>query len=689
MVAAVATLQAALAQAAVAARAAGAPLAAALLSLSLLLVAMHLDASSLQRMFYSHARPKSVTDATARPSPRWAWFRTMNWVTSTAFAACVSYCVSRPDELRAPGFNAAKSAFLASSLSLAYLLGFFGISLVHRDLAGEAEPRSGDVSPAPLSPRSAHSSEGACPAPEAAPAPAVAPAPAPAVQSAADVRIPPLPPSELSAQQRVLLTLCFVTPFSFSLASAVVQRALVDSGAAAAAAATVQWVAQLASPLVVLRADEALRDLAAELGAPALPLRLVFACALAHVAWATAARLVRLCAGGKGASAGDAAAEEASADAATQQGLPVRIATPDGVVRELPPVTPWGERPTYPRERELRDVSAFPPPYPNGWYRVADSAAVARRAVVPAYYLGMRFGVTRGASGAPLAFEVCCGKVRAVEQGFSCDPHGCAWGLEGALVVAGRDSPRVASRVLPATDYYGSVCVYFDADRQPPPYELDSCPEIDSGAYVYRGRRQMYAKMHLQDFAENSADIAHFSILHRRFDMPIVGRFFDIDHNVVWYVDPDKPHVCHFDDAAQLMSKAGVKYPKTGAVANVSFLGPGGVVVFRFKTPVGGVLLFKKFTPTSALVQDVHDIWFAEKRVPRVLVSYLVSNAFAAFSDDVFVWENKTYARRPLVLRDDGPMLPLRRWCKQFWSPNSVSCADALRAEQEQLTEDE
>jgi hypothetical protein len=53
-------------------------------------------------------------------------------------------------------------------------------------------------------------------------------------------------------------------------------------------------------------------------------------------------------------------------------------------------------------------------------------------------------------------------------------------------------------------EYYGLICVYYDADGLEPPYELDPFPAIDSGDYVYRGVHHESVDMHVQEFAENA-----------------------------------------------------------------------------------------------------------------------------------------------------------------------------------------
>lgn len=76
------------------------------------------------------------------------------------------------------------------------------------------------------------------------------------------------------------------------------------------------------------------------------------------------------------------------------------------------------------------------------------------------------------------------------------------------------------TRSYPVREYYGQVMMYFDAEGRDPPYELREFPEIDCGDFVYRGSYTETINMHIQEFAENSADFQHFDPLHGQMTIP-------------------------------------------------------------------------------------------------------------------------------------------------------------------------
>ena len=64
--------------------------------------------------------------------------------------------------------------------------------------------------------------------------------------------------------------------------------------------------------------------------------------------------------------------------------------------------------------------------------------------------------------------------------------------------------------------------------------------------------------------------------------------------------------------------------------------------------------------------QHVHFEWFAHRRLPRLLVWYVVGNWITQWQQDIEIWENKIHRRSPRLCGDDGPVFELRKWYAQF-----------------------
>ena len=81
----------------------------------------------------------------------------------------------------------------------------------------------------------------------------------------------------------------------------------------------------------------------------------------------------------------------------------------------------------------------------------------------------------------------------------------------------------------------------------------------------------------------------------------------------------DTSHLSWFSDSASLTLR-GRPIPNTAAHAEITFIGPGSMVMFQFDTPVGGIVMFQSHLPEAALRQRVRFEWFADPAMPKLLV---------------------------------------------------------------------
>ena len=178
--------------------------------------------------------------------------------------------------------------------------------------------------------------------------------------------------------------------------------------------------------------------------------------------------------------------------------------------------------------------------------------------------------------------------------------------------------------------------------------------------------------MHLVEFAENSVDFEHFQPVHGQMLIPwtrIPIPFVTIRHRASWRVDERRPWVTFFKDEPYLEVR-GKPIPRSGAVAVITLFGPGGVVYFRFTLPdLGDILMYHTHTPVGPMRQRVYFRWFANARIPRALVHYVVGSWIGQWRADIEIWENKVYRQRPMLTAADGPVHQMRRWYQQFFAP--------------------
>ena len=329
------------------------------------------------------------------------------------------------------------------------------------------------------------------------------------------------------------------------------------------------------------------------------------------------------------------------------------------------------------RYREL----TYPPPFPDGWYRVAASREIGPGTVKHLQCAGERIAVFRGrTSGRVSAVDAFCphqganlARGRVVGDRLQCPFHG--WQVDGCGRI--RERPDAADRSFvhrhwEAVDYYGMVMIYRSARRDArAPYRLPAEPGIDGGELVCRGRYDAgEVDMHIVEFAENSVDFQHFSRLHGTMRIPWTGielPWIRIRHEPSWFLDDELAHVSYFRDEPAL-EIGGRLLQGTRSRALITFPGPGSIVKFDFDVPgIGRITMFQTHTPIEALKQRVTFRWFAARRVPWILVSYVVGNWISQWRRDVEIWQGKIYRQRPLGNADDGPLGRMRKWYAQFY----------------------
>lgn len=327
----------------------------------------------------------------------------------------------------------------------------------------------------------------------------------------------------------------------------------------------------------------------------------------------------------------------------------------------------------------------YPAGFPNGWYRVASSEDVKPGGVVRVDCLGQQLVVYRGNDhDAVTVADAHCPHQGAdlgvggivKDNCLRCPFHHWSFDRHGDVcdVPALDKPPRISLRTWPVVERYGSIFTYYDAanPRAAPPYELARHEDILSGELVYRGQyRPDDVDMHLIEFAENSVDFQHFKPLHGNMLIPWTQTripFMTVRHDPSWEIDAQEPHIAYFHNNACLTLFDRV-IPRSDASATITLFGPGGLVWFRFNIPeFGDLVLFQTHTPLEPMRQEVRFRWYANPKIPRALVAYVVGSWISNWRADITIWENKIYRRKPMLCKADGPVARMRRWFDQFYA---------------------
>ncbi|MCY3930371.1 MAG: Rieske 2Fe-2S domain-containing protein [Acidobacteria bacterium] len=343
------------------------------------------------------------------------------------------------------------------------------------------------------------------------------------------------------------------------------------------------------------------------------------------------------------------------------------------------------------REPQTSDdlrLASYPHPYPDGWYRLMTSKSLRRGQIRYFECLGRALVVWRSEDSDDVhAMQAFCphlganlrhGRVR--EDRIECPFHNWQFTGDGrAACVPYSDSvpTRVATESFPVQDVHGQIFMYHRSDGAKQqagdevPYPVPRLPEIDDGRFVFRGHYDAgRVHMHIIEFVENAVDFAHFMYIHERMNVPwtqIPVPGVAIEHIPGVEFPEDRPWTMHFLDEAVLKFR-GRPLERTRTRARATFTGAASIVNFRFFIPdTGEIDLCQTHLPISPLEQQVDFHWFADRRVPRLLAWYVVGNWISQWRHDIQIWENKTYLDHPTLCRDDGPVVRMRRWYRQFF----------------------
>jgi 3-ketosteroid 9alpha-monooxygenase subunit A len=271
-------------------------------------------------------------------------------------------------------------------------------------------------------------------------------------------------------------------------------------------------------------------------------------------------------------------------------------------------------------------VSRFPfAAAPTSWYALAWSDELPVGRPRPIRALGADLVMRRGADG---SVEVRDAFVRR-------------WPRAG-------DPPR---RTWPVHEVNGMVFVHHDPDGRAPAFTIPAIAEAASWLPV--GRLEWTLKSHIQEVVENSVDLAHFELLHDFTEPARLVRFaMDGTGFAVTVAAPKRVF------GRAMPTELTIAYHGMGlAVGRVA--GPFPFLNLVTNLPVDDEHIRIRFTMFV--------------RAPRIP---LVRHAIAAglrwhvgrdVADEMRVLEHKRYLERPVLAAGDGPVMSVRRWCKQFY----------------------
>lgn len=307
----------------------------------------------------------------------------------------------------------------------------------------------------------------------------------------------------------------------------------------------------------------------------------------------------------------------------------------------------------------------FTPPFPNGWFQVADSAEIGAGQVKPLRYFDKDFVAFRTETGKLSVLDAHCphlgahlghgGKVEG--DGVVCPFHAWKFSGEGALLeipYAKRMPPKARLGCWVTKEVAGLVFLWHHAEGHAPEWDIpDAVSEYDSDEWTdYMSHRTTIRTNNL-DMAENQVDSAHFHYVHGAKNMPqSEGAAEGPVMRVSSITMMDTP-----------MGSVAGRVESTSYGFGLSFVRMTGLVdtlLTATQTPIDDDHLDVRFnfmvkkTNGASIARGIGKAWL--KEVVRQL------------EQDRPIWENKVQHENPLLCDGDGPIGLFRRWARQFYT---------------------
>ncbi|XP_056207957.1 cholesterol 7-desaturase nvd-like [Falco biarmicus] len=343
--------------------------------------------------------------------------------------------------------------------------------------------------------------------------------------------------------------------------------------------------------------------------------------------------------------------------------------------------------------RPPRRPGALPPPYPNGWYRLLDSAQLPRGAVRSLALLGEHLAVFRTQDGQAYVVDTYCPHLgaslaaggRVVGNCIECPFHG--WRFQGedgkciSIPYAGKVPDFARVRTWPSCEVNGMLMVWYHCEGVGPTWAVPEQQEITTREWVFRGQTEHFVDAHIQEIPENAADVAHLFFLHGpavlggsdlRYIRAKVWAFMKHIWKAEWQAEPEPSEHC---SRLLLQHKAtifGKHISLLDLTVSVRQVGPGLVFLIFEHAFLGRGVILQTVTPLEPLLQNVvHKIYY-QKNIPAIIPKFILRAECIQFERDITIWNNKQYLPKPLLVREDSSIQKHRRWYAQFYSQKST-----------------
>lgn len=321
--------------------------------------------------------------------------------------------------------------------------------------------------------------------------------------------------------------------------------------------------------------------------------------------------------------------------------------------------------------------SRFPfPPFPAGWFRIADCRDVRPGRITTVRYFGRDLIVWRDQVGEVVVMDAFCphlgahlGLGRVVGDTVRCAFHGWRFGADGSCVDAPaqrRIPPKAQVRRWPTDEFLGQVLVWHHPGGEDPSWRVTPLPELAGPGWTgFHGDHSWpYVRTHVQEFVENGFDLTHLSVLHDKLVDSGESVKVEIDGQTIRHQTWQKFHGYRV---------ARVFMPEVGGPLNFEVQGLGigtarAVVHAQIDLEYALVFFLTPVDEEHVAVNSMTSV----KKLPFPLATWLLHRQVIrasklAIEQDIPIWESKVYRPRPILAEGERPITEFRRWAVQFY----------------------
>jgi len=307
----------------------------------------------------------------------------------------------------------------------------------------------------------------------------------------------------------------------------------------------------------------------------------------------------------------------------------------------------------------------FPLPVPDGWFRVGFADELAPGQVRPLRYFDADLVLAVFEDGTPRVFDAHCPHLgahlghggRIVGDALRCPFHGWRFARDGGCVgidYARRRPPGARLRSWPTRVRNGLVWVWHHAEGAAPSWEVPDVGIVADPDWSLLLHERFSVRTHNQEIAENTADPAHFTVVHG-FSQPgpMEISFEEFRYRAASSFEArrrDGTTIPSTLDVAWYGLGLGVTR-STGSL-EVAFLGTG--------TPVDAEEVDYCFSFTVCEAKG----FSLDHGAGRAAID----EAMRQVRQDIPIWESKRYLPEPRLCDADGPIPRFRAWARQFYS---------------------